>query len=405
MVEAVARERVREALSKKAEYGPDVDLTQFRLEKPRVAVGDPDASLLAEAQRKVGLNPGSISYFQAGETAFYKMMEATLAKMGVVVKPLRIALKEDERARRIAWSLVPPDKDKYTAAAYLYGGELGYYVYVPPGVRVEQPIYTCLSLFTGGEVQFTHNIVYVDEGAEAHVTTGCMVPHGVKGGLHIGISEFYVAPGAKLGYTMLHSWAPGVHVRPRTAVRVEEGGEYHSYYAVYSPVASIQSYPQVRLARGAYAKLTSIVSAEAGGVYDLGGRAVLEGEGAAAEMVSRVMAREGSTVVARNEIDAKTGGTRGHIECLGLLLDDASRVDSVPIISSLAPGAELTHEAAIGSLSEENIAYLEAKGFTEEEARALLLRGFLSVEEPGLPPLIRSEIERIVDFIVKNAVG
>jgi len=405
MARAVAEEAVRRALSKRAEYGPDIDLSRYRMGRPRVEEGVPGGALLEEARRRVGLDPRGISYFQVGETAFYRAMEASLRRFGVVVKPLRIALEEDERARRIAWSLVPPDKDKYTAAAYLYGGELGYYVYVPPGVKVEQPIYTCLSLFTGGEVQFTHNIVYVDEGAEAHVTTGCMVPHGVKGGLHVGISEFYVARGARLGFTMLHSWAPGTHVRPRTAVRVEEGGEYYSYYAVYSPVESIQSYPVAWLAAGAHAKFTSVVSAEEGGVYDLGGGAVLEGEGATAEIVSRVMARDGASVTARGRIESRVGGTRGHIECLGLLLDSVSRVESVPVISSTAPGAELTHEAAIGSLSEENIAYLEAKGFTEDEARALLLRGFLSVEEPGLPEIVRREVERIVDYIVRNAVG
>jgi len=398
-------EAARDALGKRARYGPDVDLESYRLEEPRVERGDPDPALLEEARRKVGVDPGVTSYFQAGETAFYRMMADSLAKLGVVVKPLRVALEEDEAARRLAWRLVRPDADKYTAAAYLYGGELGYYIYVPPGVKVDKPIYTCLSLFTGGEAQFTHNIVFVDEGAEAHVTTGCMVPHGVRGGLHVGISEFYVARGARLGFTMLHSWAPGVHVRPRTAARVEEDGEYRSYYVIYSPVASIQSFPKAFLARGAYAKFTSIVSAEGGGVYDLGGAAVLEGEGASAEVVSRVMARDGSRVTARGDILAKVGGARGHIECLGLLLDEESLVESIPVITSRAPGAELTHEAAIGSLAEENIAYLEAKGFTEDEARAMLLRGFLSVEEPGLPPLVKSEVDRIVEYIVERAVG
>ena len=89
----------------------------------------------------------------------------------------------------------------------------------------------------------------MDEGAEAVVTTGCLVPHGARGGLHIGITEFYVARKAKLVFTMLHSWGEGTHVRPRTVARVEEG-QFISYYAIYSHVASIQAQPRAYLARG-----------------------------------------------------------------------------------------------------------------------------------------------------------
>jgi len=154
-------------------------------------------------------------------------MAKLLEKYGVIVLPTKEALLRKPFARELSWKLVGPTKDKYTAFAYLYGGEVGYFIYVPPGVKVPVPIYTCLSITSNNVVQTAHNIVYVDEGAEAHLVTGCAIPHGVKDGVHIGISEFYIAKNAKLTFTMLHAWAEGLHVRPRTVVKVEEGGEIH----------------------------------------------------------------------------------------------------------------------------------------------------------------------------------
>jgi Fe-S cluster assembly scaffold protein SufB len=398
-------ERVRRALGKPAPLGVDVDLSRFRLGEARITAGEPDALVEKAARERVGIEAERVSYLQVGETVFARAMARKLASLGVVVKPLRQALGEDSLARELSWKLVDPAADKYTAHAYAYGGELGYYIYVPPGVRVPWPIYTCLSLFTGDEVQFAHNIVYVDEGAEAVVTTGCLVPHGVGGGVHIGISEFYVARGARLTFAMIHAWSEGVYVRPRTAVRVEEGGEYLSYYVVYSPVASIQTYPVVYLGRGAKAKMVSVIAGMGGGEYDIGGGAVIEGEGGSAELISRVLARDGARVYTRSSIEARARGAKGHIECMGVLLDARSRVEAIPTLTSTVEEVELTHEAAIGMIAGEKVEYLMSKGFTEEEARALLLRGFLSAEERALPEPLRPEVSRIIDYIVRHATG
>ncbi|MEM0377205.1 MAG: SufD family Fe-S cluster assembly protein [Thermofilum sp.] len=401
----MSSERVRAALTKPAPFGVDVDLSKFGVGRTAIVSGEPDRLLAESARQRVGVELEKASYVQVGETVFARAMAAKLAKLGVVVKPLRRALEEDELPRKLAWSIIDPATDKYTAYAYSYGEELGYYVYVPPGVKVPWPIYTCLSLFTGEEVQFAHNIVYVDEGGEAVVTTGCLVPHGVKGGVHIGISEFFVARGAKLAFAMIHAWGEGVYVRPRTAVRVEEGGEYLSYYAVYSPVASLQTYPTVHLAEGARAKLVSVIAGIGSGEYDIGGRAVLEGPGASAELVSRVLAKGGAKVYSRAEVKATAPRAKGHIECLGVLMDSVSSIEAIPILSSTVQEVELSHEAAIGMIAGEKVEYLMSKGFTEEEARAILLRGFLSAEESALPDAVRPEISRIIDYIVKHATG
>lgn len=402
------RRRATKALHKRAVYGPDIDIEKYEMEEPEVIEGleEAEGNIIRGLSSQLGfVKAPPLSYIQVDVRAYYSTLSPIFKEYGVIVKPLSIAIKDDPRVAKLIWNLVPVDTDKYTAAAYLYGGEIGYYVYIPPGVKFPYPIYTCLGIFTGRAIQFAHNIVYVDEGAEAHITTGCMIPHGVQGGLHIGVSEFYIARGAKLVYTMLHSWVEGTHVRPRTAVKVEEGGEYISYYAIYSPVGSIQTFPKVYLSRGATTQMITIAAGRDKGIYDIGSKAVLDGRNSSAELISRVMASRKAQVIARSQITSNSAETRGHIECLGLLLDDQSYISSVPEINSTKREVQLTHEAAIGMISGDKIEYLMSKGFTEDEARSILLRGFLTIEMPKLPPQAKKEIDRILQLIIKKAVG
>ena len=402
------RDRALKALRKPAKYGPDLNLDKFEVDKPVVGGELPRevASNVEKAFTRVGLSTTSpLGYLQVNEEAYYSAFQKVFSKYGVKVYPLKIALEKFSLARELAWSLIPPDTDKYTAKAFLEGGELGYFVYVPPGVNLPIPVYTCLVLTSEKKVQYTHNVVYVDRGSVAHVVTGCSVPHGLKGGLHIGISEFFVGENAKLTFSMLHAWSSGVHVRPRTAVKVKEGGEYLSYYVIYSPVASLQSYPIVYLNGRASTQMVSIVAGEGKGIYDVGGKAVLEGVESSAEIISRVMAKDNSIIYSRSEIEALEEDSRGHIECLGLLLNENANIKTIPVLSSKVPGAQLTHEAAIGMIADKQIEYLMSKGFSEEEARALILKGFISVEAPKIPRTVKREIDRLVKIIVEKAVG
>ncbi|ADV65007.1 SufB/SufD family protein [Desulfurococcus mucosus] len=400
--------RVREALLKPAPFGPDVDLDAYTAEPVSVGEVSGESGIPAEARgagERFGMNVEAASYIQLDETALYRLMERVLGKYGVKIMPTRLALEKTDVGRSLAWRLVDPATDKYTASTYLRGGELGYFIYVPRGVRVPVPIYTCLAITGDRRIQYAHNIVFVDEGAEAHVVTGCAVPHGVREGVHIGVSEFYVSRNARLTFTMMHAWADGMHVRPRTAVRVEEGAEYVSYYIIYSPVASLQTYPRTELSAGGKAYLASIVAGSGRGIYDQGSAAVLAGKGSSAEVVSRVVASDHAEVYARSSIDAYDAETRGHIECLGLLLSGKAMVSSIPVITSRKPGALLSHEAAIGMIAEKEIQYLMSKGFTEDEAKSVLVRGFMSIEVPGIPLAVKREVEKLLDRITRNAVG
>jgi Fe-S cluster assembly scaffold protein SufB len=112
-----------------------------------------------------------------------------------------------------------------------------------------------------------------------------------------------------------------------------------------------------------------------------------------------------SRVKARAEIIGRAPEARGHIECLGLLVSGKASIAAYPHIVSENPGSTLSHEAAIGKISREELEYLMSRGFTEDEAKSIIVRGFMRVDAPGLPEVVRRHVDNIVSTISKLAIG
>jgi len=401
------RELAKKALEKSSPYGPDVDLSKYDLgsvgpvenlpmeELPRAYVERAKEVGIDAEERKV-----SGTYFQVDHSVARTFVEEKLRKLGVVVTSTLEALRKYDWVKEYYWRAVPVDLDKYTAITELEARH-GYFIYVPPGVKVEEPIQACLFISRRGIAQPVHNIIIVDEGAELNLVTGCTTI--IEEGLHIGVSEFYVGRNAKISFTMIHGWSRDFEVRPRTGVVVEEGGEFVNYYINLNPAKTLQMLPTVYLKRGSSAYLTSVVLASGRSYYDVGGRLVFQGEGARGEIISRSVVKDFAKSIMRGELIAQAPQVRGHLECRGLVLSDEVDVVAIPILRSGYKDVELTHEAAIGRISEDELIYLMSKGFDEEEATSLIVRGFVDVGLDKVPESLRRQTSQILELLVKYA--
>jgi Fe-S cluster assembly scaffold protein SufB len=247
-----------------------------------------------------------------------------------------------------------------------------------------------------------HNVIIAEEGSELHIISGCASGRHVgKGGAHYGISEFYIGKNAKISFTMIHTWGKEIDVFPRSAARVEENGVFLSNYVCMQPVHHIQMYPSAHLVgENAVARFSSIVIGFAGSHLDLGSRAILGAHGTSAELITRAITR-GGTIISRGHILGKIEGSRGHLECKGLILKDGT-IYAIPEIEGIVVGTELSHEAAVGKIAREEIEYLMARGLDEETATATIIRGFLDVKMEGLPPALQQQIDSAIDAADKG---
>jgi len=279
----------------------------------------------------------------------------------------------------------------------------GYVIRSLPGAKSEYPVQACLYLDKQGIQQNVHNIVIAEEDSELHIITGCSTsPHLTKG-LHVGVSEFYVKKNAKLSFTMIHNWAEDLVVRPRSVSRIEEGGLFLNNYICMKPVRSLQMYPTTFLAgEGAVARYYSIIVGSPNSEYDVGGRIVLQKPGTRAEIVARSISN-GGRIISRGHLIGEVPDIRAHLECKGLILK-GGMIYAVPELEGHVDGVEMSHEAAVGKIAQEEINYLMSRGLDEEEATSTIVRGFLNVDIPELPSQLRVEIDRAIEMSGKDVM-
>ncbi len=392
------REKAERTREKRAALGVDVDLSQYSRPKESWDY-DPEFGNFSAEEREHLLRVG-VELSDAEHAGTFVQADASVVHCqanipGVEVLPITEAMHRYDWVAEHMWRLVSVDTDKYTARAEL---ELdnGFFIHVHPGVQVELPLETCLFLRTHGLSQHIHNLVIVEPGAKLHIITGCTVHPIVTSGLHIGISEFYGRAGGELTSTMIHNWAKDIHVRPRTAVLVEENGRFISNYILLRPVGSVQTYPAVTLkGSGAVARINSILVAHPGSELDIGGRVTLEAPHTRAEIISRSITL-GGTCISRGKLVGLVPEVKAHLECRGLILSETGVIYAVPELEGRVAGVEMSHEAAVGRIAAEEIEYLMARGLDEDEAVASIVRGFLRVKIEGLPPALEEEIDATI---------
>ena len=390
-------EKARQAQEKKAALGSDVDLDAYQSEPvPHDYVEDLGA--LPEADKKLMIEAGVDAKERERSGTFLQKDTAVLhsrsKQEGLEVIPIKEALEKHSWVQDYYWKLVAVDTDKYTAKAHL-DLHNGYVIRALPGSKVVYPVQACLYLEKDNLSQNLHNIVIAEEGSELHVITGCAAAAHLRRGLHIGITEFYVKKDAKVSFTMIHHWAEEMTVRARSVGIVEEGGLLLNNYISMKPVKSVQMYPTTHLVgKGAVARFYSLLVGNPGAEIDVGGRVVLKEADTRAEIISRAITN-GGNIIARGDLVGEVPGVKAHLECHGLILNGGS-IHAIPELEGKVDGVEMSHEAAVGKIAQEEILYLMSRGLTEEEATATIVRGFLSVDIPGLPPQLKAEIDRAV---------
>jgi Fe-S cluster assembly scaffold protein SufB len=404
MLEQVRMEEItrkaQAALAKKPAYGNDVDLEIYQKAVPlreKLTSLDQLSSSVKERALHAGVDATmrqrSGSYFQLDQS----VVHTATSMEGVELLDINAALEKYDWLKDYFFKLIQPDQDKFTAynATNPFGG---YFIRTLPGAKVTFPLQACMYIGREGMIQNVHNILIAEEGSELHVITGCTTDTHVSHGLHIGVSEFFIKDNARVTYTMIHNWAEDVVVRPRTNTVMGKNAVFLSNYVSMTPVKDVQMYPGCTMqGENGVARFNTVVYAPKGSHLDLGSKAVLKAKGCKAELIARTISK-GGYIASRGIIQGEVPDIKAHLECRGLLLSGDGAIYAVPELLGTVPGVDLSHEAAVGKIAEEEIQYLMARGVDSDTATALIVRGFLDVDIHGLPPELQAEIKRTIDL-------
>jgi len=403
------KERALQARDKPAALGPDLDVSRYSRKSQEwsncplsflpddIVKRSSDVGIVPDEEERVG------TYFQIDHSVVLRSVQR-MFEGKVELLSTAEALNRYDWMKDYWWNLVKVDTDKYTALTEL-NWDQGYFIRVLEGQKVTLPLQSCLFTSTDNLNQNVHNIIIAEPDSEAQIITGCTTHSNVNRGLHVGVSEFYIKRNSKLTFTMVHDWAQNFDVRPRTGALIEDGATFINNYVCLRPVKSLQMYP-VAYCKGANsrARFNTILYGSSNSHLDVGTKVVLQNEGSRAEIINRAVARDNAEIYARGFLLGEHKNTKAHLECRGLLLSDNALIHAVPELLANTEGTDLSHEAAVGRISEEQVHYLMARGFSEDEATALIVRGFMDVNILGLPGTLRERMQRLVETTAERAL-
>ncbi len=356
----------------------------------------------AEKQRLVS---GVAAQYES-EVVYHQINEE-LEKQGVIFMDTDTALKEHpEIFQEYFGSVIPSGDNKFSAlnTAVWSGGS---FIYVPKGVHVEIPLQAYFRINTENMGQFERTLIIVDEGAYVHYVEGCTAPIYSSDSLHSAVVEIIVKKGGRCRYTTIQNWSNNVYNLVTKRAKAEAGATMEWVDGNIGSKVTMK-YPAVWLT-GEYAKgeVLSIAFAGEGQHQDAGAKMLHLAPHTSSTIISKSVARGGGRTSYRGLVQVNKGAhhSASTVKCDALLVDDISRSDTYPYVDVREDDVSMGHEATVSKVSEDQLFYLMSRGMSEDEAMAMVVRGFVEPIARELPMEYALELNRLIELQMEGAVG
>jgi Fe-S cluster assembly protein SufB len=337
----------------------------------------------------------------------YHNVQESLTKQGVIYVNFDIALKEyPELIKEYFTKAVPLNDHKYIALHYaLFSG--GSFVYIPKGVHVDIPLQSYFRLNEKGAGQFEHTLIIVDEGATLQFIEGCSAPGYNELNLHAGCVELFVKKNAKLTFSTIENWSRNMLNLNTKKCIVEENGTIEWIMGSFGSKISML-YPMAILnGNNASCNFTGISFAGNGQNLDTGIKVIHNAPNTKTFVDSKSISKDGGICTFRSNIHVskKAKQSKLALSCESLMLDSISKSDTIPVNTIETDDVEFSHEASVGRISESTIFYLMSRGYSEEEAKGLIVRGFAEPIAKNFPVEYAVEMNRLINMELEGTIG
>src|SRR5437660_5915031 len=336
----------------------------------------------AEKQRLIA---GVAAQYES-EVVYHQIRE-DLEEQGVLFLDTDSGLREQPELFREYFGTVIPVGDNKFASLNTAVWSGGSFIYVPPGVHVDIPLQAYFRINTENMGQFERTLIIVDEDAYVHYIEGCTAPIYKSDSLHSAVVEIIVKPGGRCRYTTIQNWSNNVYNLVTKRARAEAGATMEWVDGNIGSKVTMK-YPAVWMT-GEYAKgeVLSVAFAGEGQHQDTGAKMLHLAPNTSSNIVSKSVARAGGRTSYRGLVQVNKGahGSRSNVKCDALLVDTISRSDTYPYVDIREDDVTMGHEATVSKVSENQLFYLMSRGMSEDEAMAMVVRGFIEPIAKELP--------------------
>ena len=356
----------------------------------------------AEKQRLIA---GVAAQYES-EVVYHQIRE-DLEEKGVIFVDTDTGLREYPELFQEYFTTVIPAGDNKFASLNTAVWSGGSFIYVPKGVHVDIPLQAYFRINTENMGQFERTLIIADEGSYVHYVEGCTAPIYKSDSLHSAVVEIIVKKNARVRYTTIQNWSNNVYNLVTKRATCAEGGVMEWIDGNIGSKVTMK-YPAVYLlGRHAKGETLSIAFAGEGQHQDAGAKMVHAAPDTSSTIVSKSVARGGGRTSYRGLIQINEGahGAKSTVRCDALLVDTISRSDTYPYVDVREDDVQMGHEATVSKVSDDQLFYLMSRGMTEEEAMAMIVRGFVEPIARELPMEYALELNRLIELQMEGAVG
>jgi len=340
------------------------------------------------------------------EMVYHKLKEEW-EKKGVIFLDTDTGLKEYPEIFKEYFSTVIPPEDNYYAAVNSAVWSGGSFVYVPEGVEVGVPLQAYFLLNAENIGQFERTLIIGAPGSKFHYIEGCTAPAYTTDSFHSGVIEIIAQDRSQVRYSTIQNWSHNVYNLVTQRALVHAGASMGWLDGNLGSKVTMK-YPSCYLVgEHAHGEVLSIAFAGDGQHQDAGSKMIHAAPHTTSSVVSKSISKGTGRSSYRGLVQIYEGaeGARSNVECDALLLDDIAKTDTYPYIEISEKTAHVGHEATVSKLDDEQIFYLMSRGLAEDEAMALIVRGFLDPVAKELPLEYAVELNRLIELEMEGSVG
>lgn len=337
----------------------------------------------------------------------YHHLDKELADKGVIFEDTDTALRKyPELFKKYFGTVISNNDNKYAAlnSAVWSGGS---FIYIPKNVKLNKPLQSYFRINSQQFGQFERTLIIADEYSEVTYVEGCTAPIYKKNALHAAVVEIIVHANAKVRYTTIQNWSNNVInlVTKRSLVKRNATMEW-----IDGNIGSKinMKYPCCILSEP-YAKgfTISVAVAQNKMIQDAGAKMIHLAPNTKSQIISKTIAfnggqsdYRGKVIISKNAINSQS-----KIECETLLLDDTCGSKTIPDNVVQNNSSYIEHEASVSKISEEQLFYLQTRGFSEEKATEMIILGFIEPFARELPMEYAVELNQLIKLEMEGSIG
>lgn len=346
------------------------------------------------------------AWWQYDAEMVYHKLKEKYATQGVIFDDMSSAVKlYPDMIRKYFMKLVPPHDHKFAALhGAVWSG--GTFIYIPSGVKLEEPLQAYFRMNTFWWWQFEHTLIIVEDDAGCDYIEWCSAPKYDTKSLHAWLVEIFVGKRSRMRYSSVENWSINTYnLNTKRATIWEDSVMEWIWWNLWSGTTMLYPCTILQWARSK-ADHIWVALATAGQNQDVWSKVIHIWKNTSSTIVSKSISKDWGISTYRGIVDIRSTAKDAinSTECDALLMDEMSVSTTIPHIVCNNPSWIVAHEASAGRVDETELFYMMSRWLDEEKAMAMIVNWFISPVIKKLPLEYAGELNRLIELEMEGSV-